>query len=327
VTDGDSRERVGILHKHSQTSGRRDAQPSKAKSRCMSLTTNSASKVDLSLIERRWVLFQMNVAALRPALGPLFNVCGRGRRAHTFYRGQQPPELAARASMGPTDGEPNGIPDTFGVMSEGAYSGRIASVAAASTILLLLDTAIQEFARELGMPGGLTMNAGDDLPYIAGSGPVKASTLIWAGANNVRHIDEWFARSASFSNPRDQRDRIIRARQEASMRPIAGALGASLPVVENVAYEVVHLLTMVSDMQGTYDRVELHVLRIGQDLVHRAGLADAPIGVTVVDVVPRAEIGTANITISDGIARSASTIEDVAHLFNVRPLDPGDLST
>jgi len=63
------------------------------------------------------------------------------------------------------------------------------------------------------------------------------------------------------------------------MRPIAATLGIELPVTENVTYETIHLLVTLNQHQGSYERLERHVLRVGQHLV--AGLVDAPIGVRV----------------------------------------------
>jgi len=65
------------------------------------------------------------------------------------------------------------------------------------------------------------------------------------------------------------------------MRPIAATLGIELPVTENVTYETIHLLVKLNQHQGSYERLERHVLRVGQDLVQSAGLVDAPIGVRV----------------------------------------------
>lgn len=272
-------------------------------------------------LEQIWIRYQLDVAGLRPALGPLYMAAGLGRRAHTFVHGSEPPQIGVRAIMGPTAQAPNGVPDVWQDVSRGSYSGRVVSTAAASTILIMLDSAIQGLANELGMPAGDSMRAGDDITFSLSPNPIKASTLIWAGANNVRHVDEWYRSRASFQNPVTAVERRRRNVQEASMIPIASALGIPLPVVENVSYEVFHLLTMISDSQGSYDRIELHALRVGQDLIGRAGLNNAPIGVNVLESVDRSNIPIkGNVTISDGIARSASAVSDVHNIFNLKPL-------
>jgi len=276
-------------------------------------------------LERLWVRYQLDVAALRPALGPLYNAAGEGRRAHTFFVGQEPPDLGFSAAMGPTVEHPNGVPDIFAMITGGSYSGRIVSVAAASAILILLDSAIQEFARALRADSGADMDAGDDIAAAdVATPPVKASTFIWAGANNVRHIAEWSTSASTFLNPKTAEDRRLRERQENSMAPLAAVLGCGLPITENVAYEVFHYLVMLDETHGSFDRLERHVLCIGQDLAQRAGLAGAPIGVTLTEVVPTATIKAGyppgDLLMSDGIARAASSIEVAHRVLNVRPL-------
>lgn len=282
-----------------------------------------AQQPNLVRLEQVWVRFQLDVASLRPALGPLYNAAKYGRRAHTFFSDQEPEHKFPECKMGPTAHEPNGVPDLWNVSTGGSYAGRAISVASASTILQAFDTAIQALAHELGFASGANMSAGDDIPFTLSANPVKASTLIWAGANNVRHIEEWASTTAAFLNPRTADDRRLKSQQRRSMAPLAAVFSVKMPVVENVAFEVFGFLTKVSEEQGTYDRLELHVLRIGQDLIRRAGLDPAPIGVTLRRMLTKSEIAGTDpnrVTISDGIGRTASSVEDVGHAFNVRPL-------
>jgi hypothetical protein len=277
-------------------------------------------------LERAWIKFQLNVAAIRPTIGPLCNIAFEARRGHTFYPGAAPQDLGVRAVMMATPGERNGIPDAFNAATNGSYAARTISVVAASVILIWLDSAIQNLARDLNQPSAAEMLAGDDIAGEPGQAPVKASTLLWAAGNNVRHVDEWFATASSYKNPQSPDDNRLRQRQDRSMKPLAAVLGCSLPITENVAFEVFQVLTAESETQGSFDRLELHILRVGQDLVQRSGLTGAPIGVTVTETRHRDDLGEEdrrNIVISDGIARAASSLPDTGRLESVRPLlDP-----
>jgi hypothetical protein len=73
--------------------------------------------------------------------------------------------------------------------------------------------------------------------------------------------------------------------------------------------------------------MELHLLRIGQDLAHRAGLLNAPIGVTVTERLPLDVVLVQfpqNYVDSDGFGRAASSLPDTGRLGNVRPLHAND---
>lgn len=56
------------------------------------------------------------------------------------------------------------------------------------------------------------------------------------------------------------------------MVSLTRVFGCPLPITENVAFEAFQVLTEESEERGSFDRMELHLLRIGQDLIHRAGL-------------------------------------------------------
>jgi hypothetical protein len=227
-------------------------------------------------LEQLWIKYQFNIAGLRGTLGPLFNVAFHARQAHTFNIGEGPETRAVHATMGPSPGEPNGIPDGHAVMTGPTYGARAASVMAASTILMTFDSAIQELATRLGSGRGANMQVGDRIANLARTLSEPASTLIWAAVNNIRHVDEWHASAATYSDPRSQGDIDLRERQNRSMVPLANVLGCKLPITDNIAFEVLQLLAELPNDQGSYDRVELHVLRIGQDAVQRAGLTGHP---------------------------------------------------
>lgn len=275
-------------------------------------------------LERVWVRYQLDIASIRSAIGPLYNLAANARRAHTFYPGQGPTPTVARALMGATVGAPNGVPDALSESVEGVFAARTLSVMTASILLIWFDSAIQEVARRLSQPRGLAMNAGDDMRVPAGQPAVKASTLIWAAANAVRHVDEWFATSSEYKNPQTAADHERKNMQDRSMIPLATVFGCPLPITENVAFEAFQLLAEESEERGSFNRMELHLLRIGQDLVHRAGLPNAPIGVTVTERLPL-DVVLAHFpqhyTESDGIGRAASSLPDTGHLGNVRPFD------
>ncbi|HEV2738949.1 MAG TPA: hypothetical protein VGU66_10255, partial [Candidatus Elarobacter sp.] len=277
----------------------------------------------LQQLEQQWVTFQFDVAGLRGAIGPLYQVTANARRSHTFYPGQAPDPRVVRAVMGPTPGERNGVPDASLITSGGTYVARILSVVAAGVILIFLDTAIQDFARRIGQPTGKDMQSGDDIPTTTGRLPEKASTIIWAAANSVRHVDEWFATADAYRNALSRDDVRLRDRQNSSMQPLAAVLGCALPITENVAFEVFQVLTEVDETSGTFDRLERHVLRVGQELIQRAGLANAPIGVTITEICSLDAIATEpsqNVMMSDGVARAASSLPDTGRLGSVRPL-------
>ncbi len=272
-------------------------------------------------LEQLWITYQFNIAGLRGSLGPLFNVAFHARQAHTFYVGTQPETKVVRATMDPTKGEPNGVPDGHAVMTGSTYGARTASVMAASTILMTFDSAIQELASQLGSGRGDNMQAGEPISNLAKTLSEPASTLIWASVNNVRHVDEWHRSAASYCDPRSQGDIDRRERQNRSMVPLSNVLGCELPVTDNVAFDVLQLLAEHSTGPGSYDRVELHVLRIGQDVVRRAGLTGAPIGVTIQGTMPSEvldKLPPENVTISDGVARTASSL-DTERILNVKP--------
>jgi hypothetical protein len=275
-------------------------------------------------LEQLWIKYQFDIAGLRGALGPLYNVAFHARQAHTFNVDEQPETRAVRAAMAPTPGEPNGVPDGHAVMAGPTYGARAASVMAASTVLMTFDSAIQELATRLGTGRGDNMQAGDRIANLYRTLSEPASTLISAAANNIRHVDEWHASATAYSNPLSQADINRRERQNRSMMPLANVLGCALPVTDNVAFEVLQLLAELPNDQGSYDRVELHVLRIGQDAVQRAGLTGAPIGVTIQGTFPSELLDglpPEDVTISDGVARTASSITS-DRILNVNPSQP-----
>lgn len=275
-------------------------------------------------LERIWVKYQLDVASIRSAMGPLYNIAANARRGHTFYPGQGPNSTVPCAVMGATVGVPNDVPDALSESFDGVYAARTLSVMTASILLIWFDSAIQDIARLLSQPRGLAMNAGDNVRVPAGAPAVKASTLIWAAANAVRHVDEWFATTNEYRNPQTKRDVERKEMQDRSMVPLATVFGCVLPITENVAFEVFQVLSEESEERGSFDRMELHLLRIGQDLVHRAGLPNAPIGVTVTGRLPLGVVLAQfpqNYTESDGFGRAASSLPDTGRLGNVRPLD------
>jgi hypothetical protein len=184
-------------------------------------------------LEQLWIKYQFDIAGLRGALGPLFNVAFHARQAHTFNIGEGPETRAVHATMGPSPGEPNGIPDGHAVMTGPTYGARAASVMAASTILMTFDSAIQELATRLGSGRGANMQAGDRIANMARTLSEPASTLVWAAVNNIRHVDEWHASAATYSDPRSQGDIDLRERQNRSMVPLANVLGCKLPITDN----------------------------------------------------------------------------------------------
>jgi len=282
----------------------------------------------LKQLEQLWINFQFEIAAARGTFGPMYQASVDARKAHTFYVGTQPEALMLRSVMEPTSDQPNGVPDGHALASGGTFGARFASVATAQVIIIALDSVIQEFARRLGAGQGSNMHAGDLIWNKQKDKSERASTLIWAAANNVRHVDEWFAFAATYRRPTSQEDIRMRDRQNRSMEPLANVLGVALPITENVSYEVFQLLTEVSDDKGTYDGLERHMLRIGQDLIHRAGLTGAPIGVKVLETVPSeriASIRPEDIIISDGMGRTASSLA-TDRLLDVTPASPESTS-
>lgn len=272
-------------------------------------------------LEIAWVSFQLNVAASRPTLGPLYDLAFNARKLHTFEPQRAPRALLIQAVQGPTAGEPNGIPDALYIATSGTYAARSTSVLAASAILLHADSAIQKLAADLGQANGAAMLAGEELPD-SGSPAVKASTLIWAGANNVRHIDEWYAWRNTYLNPQTRAERDKREQHRRSMEPIAAVLGVPTPVTEIAAFEILQHLVALSDTKGEYDRLELHLLTIGQELVARAGYRNAIIGVTVngyADARTLNQIPADQVNMSDGIMRAASSLPDSNRLGAVPP--------
>ena len=277
-------------------------------------------------LEQQWIKFQFDIAGLRGVLGPMYQAAVDARRAHTFHYGDQPGTRIVRAMMQAAPGEPNGVPDGHAIMTGATYGARVTSVMAASLILMTFDTAIQEFAGRLGAALGANMNSGDLTSGASNDLSERSSTLIWAAANNIRHVEEWNRTAMAYRSPLTQGDRRLREMQNRSMEPLARVIGCALPIVDNVAFEVFQLLTEGPPLQGSYDRLELHVLRIGQDLVTRAGLTNAQIGVTITETLPSETIATIraeDLTISDGVAKTASSLPDTERLANLRPaLEP-----
>lgn len=273
-------------------------------------------------LEQSWISFQFVIAACRPTLGPLYDAALKGRSMHTFYPDSAPRTLLVRAVEGITAGAPNGVPDAFFITTSGSYAARQTSVLAASAIILHLDSAIQKLAVDLGQANGLGMMAGEEM-LNSGESPVKASTLIWAGANNVRHVDEWYEWRRSYTNPRTKVEREKREQHRRSMEPIAAVLGISTPITENAAFEVFQRLVAVNETRGEYDRLELHILKIGQELIARAGYLDPIIGVTVneyVDAGERGLVPSEHLHVSDGVMRAASALPDSDRLGSVAPM-------
>lgn len=273
-------------------------------------------------IEKIWVDFQINVAAARRTLGPLYQGCHKSRHEYTFVFGEKPKPKIARVAMGCTDGQPNGIPDITDETGTASYAARLFSVVSASAIIHTIDSMIQKLAQDLGQPTGRNMFAGDNVRTASGEYSVKASQVIWAAANAFRHLDEWYATSESYQNPKSPNDLARRTKQNYSMEPLATVLGCALPITENVAFEVFQVLTEIDETSGSFDRLELHVLRVGQDLVHQAGLPGAPIGISLLGVLPMEaaeNIPAEHIHMSDGIMRSASSLPDTGRLLNVKP--------
>lgn len=272
-------------------------------------------------LEQRWVTFQLEIAALRGPLGIMCDVAFNARREHTFFPGGEPEAKVAEAVMGATANEPNGIPDAFGDTSGGTYAARTLSVMAASVIILWLDAAIQKLARDLGQSVGASMLAGDNVPGPA-SPPVKSSSFLWAAANSIRHIDEWHASKDAFQEPRNASEKALRDKQMASHESLAGVLGHNAPISENVAFEALQCLVATSESSGNYLQLERHVLRIGQDLVQRKGLAPAPIGVSVKryhDLANLGSIAPEDLVMTDGTMRAAASLPDVTWLDRVGP--------
>jgi hypothetical protein len=196
-----------------------DASGDRSESPVMSESTSKGSMTDserLEHLERLWIRFQFDVAGIRGVMGPLYQAAMTARRHHTFYPGDQPEQKFVRAEMRTTPDVPNGVPDGHALSSGDVYGARVASVASASTILITFDTAIQEFAGYLRAGKGANMQAGDRIYDASRSHSEAASTLIWAGANNVRHVDEWHRSAEAYANPvrrgscDDERCRIAR---------------------------------------------------------------------------------------------------------------------
>lgn len=275
-------------------------------------------------LEQLWIRFQFDIAGVRGVLGPMYQAAVDARRAHTFHVGSQPQTKALRAIMTATPGEPNGVPDGYAIMTGLTYGARVASVSTASVVIMTLDTAIQGFAGQLTAGQGANMLAGDLIFNASGNASERASTLIWATANNARHVDEWFRTAFAYKDPRSKEDIRLREMQNRSMEPLAHVLGCELPITDNVAFEIMQLLSEFAPNQGSYDRIELHALRIGQDLIHRTGLTNAPIGVTIKDALrPEVLVSVApeDLIVSDGIARTASSLPTTERLAELTPID------
>lgn len=114
------------------------------------------------------------------------------------------------------------------------------------------------------------------------------------------------------------------------MEPLATVLGCSTPITENAAFEALQHLLAVSDTHGEYARLELHVLRIGKDLVQRSGLANAPIGVSVTGYHDASVLDSArpeDVVITDGTMRAASSLPGSPWLGKVGPATPRSASS
>ena len=173
----------------------------------------------------------------------------------------------------------------------------------------------------IGQPSGASMQAGDDMPGPANP-PVEASRFLWAAANNVRHVDEWHASEHTFNEPHNAAEKSLRNKQKVSTEPLAAVFGHATPITENVAFEALQCLVATSESAGNYLQLELHLLRIGQDLIQRSGLSSAPIGVTVTAYHDRANlknIPADDVVMSDGTMRAAASLPDVEWLDRVGP--------
>jgi hypothetical protein len=93
-------------------------------------------------------------------------------------------------------------------------------------------------------------------------------------------------------------------------------------IAGKVAFEIFQSLTEHSTDKGSYDRLELHSQRAGHNVVHRAGLPNAPIGVTIEDVLPLEALCTlprSHVTMSDGVARMAASVPRTQRLSELTP--------
>lgn len=165
------------------------------------------------------------------------------------------------------------------------------------------------------------MLAGDDMPGPA-SPPIKASHFLWAAANSIGHIEEWHESKYAFDEARNAAERILRDKQKASIEPLAAVLGRAVPITESVAFEALQCLVATAENTGSYLQLELHVLRIGQDLIQRSGLASAPIGVSVTayrDFTNLAGVAQEDLVMTDGTRRAAGSLPDLTWLGQVGP--------
>jgi len=272
-------------------------------------------------LEQRWVKFQLDIAGLRPALGAMCNIAFNARKEHTFFPDGAPRGKAVQAVMGATVGAPNGIPDALSVACGDTYTQRTMSVMAASTVILWLDSSIQQLAIELGQPSGTSMQAGDEMPGPANP-PIKVSTFLWAAANSVRHVDEWHGSKHASGAPGNAAEGRLRDKQRASIEPLAAVFGQAAPITENVAFEALQCLVATSNSAGNYLQLEFHLLRIGQELIERSGLSSAPIGVTVTAYHALAslkDVPADDLVMSDGTMRAAASLPDVTWINPIGP--------
>lgn len=272
-------------------------------------------------LEQRWVKYQLDIAGLRSALGAMCNIAFNARREHTFFPEDAPRGKGVQAVMGATAGEPNGIPDAWSIACGDTYTPRSMSIMAASIIILSLHAAVRQLATELGQPSSASMQAGEDMPGPANP-PVKASKFLWAAANSVRHVDEWHVSGHAFNEPRNAAEKSLLDKQKASIEPLAAVFGHAAPITENVAFEALQCLVAASESAGNYLQLELHLLRIGQDLIQRSGLSPAPIGVTVTayhDLADLEKIPADDVVMSDGTMRAAASLPDVTWINPIGP--------
>ena len=111
-------------------------------------------------LEQAWIKFQFDIAAVRGTFGPMYQASFEARKAHTFYVGAQPETRLVGAVMGPTGGEPNGVPDGHAIMSGGSYGARFASTSTAQVVLIAADKCNPRIRPSIGRWSGCEHECG-----------------------------------------------------------------------------------------------------------------------------------------------------------------------
>jgi hypothetical protein len=166
---------------------------------------------------------------------------------------------------------------------------------------------VQTLARRLGIGEKFSFVFGG-MVRSEGAKGARAALVLYAGANHFRHIDEWSDDAGDWGNPKDADQARRHAMQRRSMEIVADTLGEPLPIRSNLSYELVEVLF---GPERHYRTFEDHLLRIGQDAMKAAGMAEPIIGLTVTetriisDPAELAALQDGTYVVMSGVSRAA----------------------